>query len=254
MKVLIVEDEPPAARHLVRLLRRYDAAIQVLAITSSVEETVQWLRSNRRPDLIFLDIHLADTLSFNIFEQVEVEAPVIFTTAYDQYALKAFKVNSIDYLLKPIDLDELKQAFEKLRALSSQTFAPAVSAEQIRAAWQMLSRPYKSRFMVKVGDHLKPVPADDIQCFYSRHKMTYLYTSGGRSYPTEYSLTEIEDLVDPMEFFRVSRQYIVRAAAIVDVVAYGASRLKVKLAGFKTEEEIVVSRERVADFKEWLDQ
>ena len=254
MKVLIVEDEPPAAKHLVRLLHRYDPAIQVLATTASVEETVQWLRSNPLPDLLFLDIHLADTLSFKIFEQVKAEAPVIFTTAYDQYALRAFKVNSIDYLLKPIDLDDLKKAFGKLKMLSSSSPAPAISAEQIRAAWQMLSRPFKSRFMVRVGDHLKTIPVEDISCFFSRHKMTYLMTTEGRSYPTEYNLTEIEGLVDPMAFFRVSRQYVIRATAIEDVIAFSNSRLKVELANIKTGEDIIVSRERVSDFKEWLDR
>jgi DNA-binding LytR/AlgR family response regulator len=218
-----------------------------------VAEAVRWFKSNKQPDLVFLDIQLADELSFKIVEQVKIHAPIIFTTAYDQYALKAFKVNSIDYLLKPVDLDDLRKAFEKLQLLTSPAADQAISADQIAAVWKMLNQPFKSRFIVKIGAYLRGVPVEEIQCFYSRYKMTYLVNSEGRSYPTEYSLTDIEGLVDPSQFFRVSRQYIVRADAIKEVVTYSKSRLKVILDPSEIE-DIIVSRERVADFKEWLDQ
>lgn len=251
MNVVIVEDEVPATRHLQRLLNRFDSSIQVLAAIPSVKEAVQWFTIHRPPDLIFLDIHLADGLSFEIFEQVNIQSPVIFTTAYDQYALRAFKVNSIDYLLKPIDLDDLQSAFEKKKLLSGSSPSATLSVEQIQAARQMLSPSYKKRFLIKIGDLLRPVRVEDIHCFYSRHKMTYLLTAAGKSYPTEYSLNDIENLVDPQRFFRVSRQYIVQADAIAEVITFSNSRLKIKLHTPKAE-DIVVSRERVAEFKEFL--
>jgi len=253
MKVLIIEDEGPAAQHLMRLLQRYDSSIEVLATLRSVAESIQWFRSNDPPDLVFMDIQLADALSFKIIEEVEIQVPIIFTTAYDQYALRAFKVNSIDYLLKPIDLDDLKKAFEKLQLLASQPGLTGISPQQIATLWKMLQQPFKNRFVVKIGDHLRWVPVEEIQCFFSRDKLTYLVNSEGRSYPTEYSLTDIEGLVNPTDFFRMNRQYIVRADAISEVVTYSNSRLKVHLKK-GDKEGIVVSRERVADFKEWLDQ
>ncbi len=251
MNVVIVEDEAPATRHLQRLLNRFDPSIQILAAIPSVKEAVQWFSSHLPPDLIFLDIHLADGLSFEIFEQVNIQSPVIFTTAYDQYALQAFKVNSIDYLLKPIDLKDLQSAFEKKKLLSGSSLAATLSAEQIQAARQMLSPSYKNRFLVKIGDRLRPIRVEDLHCFYSRHKMTYLLTAGGMAYPTEYSLNDIEGLLDPRHFFRVSRQYIVSAEAISEVVTLSNSRLRIKLRNPKAE-DIVVSRDRVGAFKEFL--
>lgn len=252
MKVLIIEDEKPAAQYLTRLLHQYDPTIAVLATIPSVKESVQWFRSNVLPDLVFMDIQLADALSFEIMDQVDIRTPIIFTTAFNQYALEAFKVNSIDYLLKPIDPDDLKKAFEKLQVLTSSSTTPLISAEQIAAVVKALDQPFKNRFVVKIGDHLRRIPVEKIQCFYSREKMTYLVNLDGRSYPIEYSLSEIEGLVDSSHYFRISRQYIVRADAIAKVVIYSNSRLKVILDKWD-KDDIVVSRERVAEFREWLE-
>lgn len=253
MKILIIEDEEPAVRHLTRLLRRYDPAIEVLAAIPSVKEAVRWFQTHPPPNLVFLDIHLSDALSFQIMEEVEITAPIIFTTAYDQYALQAFKVNSIDYLLKPVDLEDLRKAFEKQRRLTAPPAVPSISPAQIAAAWRMLNPQFKNRFVIKIGDHLRSAPVEEIRCFYSRHKITYLVNAEGRSYPTEYSLNDIEGLVDPADFFRISRQCIVRADAIREVVTYSKSRLKVLLDGWEGE-DLVVSRERIADFRAWLDR
>lgn len=249
MNVLIIEDEKPAARLLQRKLQKL--GLEAGTMLHSVEEAIGWFSENRHPDLIFLDIQLSDGLSFEIFEAVPVTSAIIFTTAYDEYALRAFKLNSIDYLLKPIDEDDLEIAVNKYRSSRPQQNLE-LDFEQIK---RMLINPaektYKKRFTIKMGQHLKMVNIEDVECFYSENKGTYLHTKDGRDYLLESTLEQLESELDPAEFFRVSRKFIIPLKAIKDIVVYTNSRLKVILPTYK-EDEVIVSRERVNDFKEWL--
>lgn len=249
MNVLIIEDEKPAARLLQRKLQKL--GIEAETMLHSVEESIEWFSENQHPDLIFLDIQLSDGLSFEIFEAVPISSAIIFTTAYDEYALRAFKLNSIDYLLKPIDEDDLETAVNKYRS-SRPKQNLQLDFEQIK---RMLVNPaektYKKRFTIKMGQHLKMVNIEDIECFYSENKGTYLHTNEGRDYLLESTLEQLESELDPADFFRVSRKFIVPMKAIKDIVVYTNSRLKVILPTYK-EDEVIVSRERVNDFKEWL--
>lgn len=250
MNVLIIEDEKPAARLLQRKLQKL--GIQADTMLHSVEESLQWFGSNPHPDLIFLDIQLSDGLSFEIFENVPISSAVIFTTAYDEYALRAFKLNSIDYLLKPIDEDDLDAALKKFRGRMPQPQALAVDFDQIRRMLvNPLEKSYKKRFTVKMGQHLKMISVDDAECFFSENKGTYIHTSDGRDYLLEATLEQLENELDPAQFFRVSRKFIVSVNAIKDIVVYTNSRLKVLLPTYK-DDEVIVSRERVNDFREWL--
>ena len=254
MTTIIIEDEKPAARLLQRKLERLN--IQVGVMLHSVEEAINWFSNNEHPELIFLDIQLSDGLSFEIFEKIEIKSAVIFTTAYDEYALRAFKLNSIDYLLKPIDEDDLEVAVSKFKArlpkqeTGSRDFG--MDFEQIK---KMLSNPYeknyKKRFTVKIGQHLKVISTDEIECFFSENKGTYLHTFDNRNYLIETTLELLEQELDPAAFYRVSRKFIVPLKAIKEIVVYSNSRLKVILPSYK-EDEVIVSREKVSDFKNWI--
>ena len=254
MTTLIIEDEKPAARLLQRKLEKLDIAVETML--HSVEESIHWFTNNDHPDLIFLDIQLSDGLSFEIFEKINIQSAIIFTTAYDEYALKAFKLNSIDYLLKPIDEDDLEVAVAKFKTrlpkASSETSNLQLDFEQIR---QMLSNPfeksYKKRFTVKIGQHLKVITTDEIECFFSENKGTYIHTFDNRNYLIDSTLEILEQELDMKDFFRVSRKYIVPLTAIKEIQVYTNSRLKVILPTYK-EDEVIVSREKVQDFKAWL--
>ena len=249
MNCLIVEDEKVAAERLSGLIKKYDPTIDITVIIQSVENAVQWLNTHEAPDLIFMDIQLSDGLSFEIFEQTIVKAPVIFTTAYDEYALKAFKVNSIDYLLKPVDLNELKNAIDKFKENNSPKEIPAQVFDSIMHS---LTKKHKTKFIMNVGEHIKVFTADDIQCFYSLEKYTFLQNNSGRDYAINYSLDQLEDLLDPAQFFRINRKFIVSFSAISDIISYSNSRLKVKLNS-NDSGELIVSREKVQDFRKWLE-
>ena len=251
MKVVIIEDEKPAARRLQRMLAVFN--LNITQMLHSVEEAINWFQQNEHPDLIFLDIQLSDGLSFEIFEEVPVKSAIIFTTAYDEYALKAFKLNSIDYLLKPIDEDELKVAVEKFKEQQPQKTDLQVNIDDIRKLLiNPIDRKYKKRFTIKVGQHIKIIHTDEIECFYSENKATYIHTNGNRSYLIDNSLEYWEEQLDPEQFFRVNRTFIVHINAIKDIVSYTNSRLQLKLHTYE-ELEIIVSRERVKDFKSWID-
>ncbi len=251
MNVLIIEDEKPAARRLARLLS--ELGVEVAHMLHSVEESVDWFQRNEHPDLIFLDIQLSDGLSFEIFDIIEVNSSIIFTTAYDEYALQAFKLNSIDYLLKPIDDEELESAVKKYKSLTNQDQKIALDFEDIKKLLvNPLEREYKKRFTARVGQHLKIINADEIECFYSENKGTYAATSDGRNYLLDTTLENLEADLAPEVFFRVSRKFYVNVNHIKDIVAYTNSRLQIKLNRFN-EQEIIVSRERVRDFKLWLE-
>ena len=251
MKAIIVEDERPAARRLLRMLNELE--VEVLATLHTVEEAIEWFRNNTYNGLIFLDIQLSDGLSFEIFEDVDIQNPIIFTTAYDEYALQAFKLNSIDYLLKPIDQDELQKAIEQYRTLNEGDRSIQLDFEDIKKLLvNPVEREYKKRFTARVGQHIKILPASDIECFYSENKGTYAATSEGRNYLLDTTLEQLEEELVPEKFFRVSRKFYVNLDHIQDIISYTNSRLKIKMNTFN-ELEIIVSRERVRDFKFWLE-
>ncbi len=251
MNVIIIEDEKPAARRLSRLLT--DLNVEVSTMLHSVEESIEWFQNNEHPDLIFLDIQLSDGLSFEIFDAVEVLSAIIFTTAYDEYALQAFKLNSIDYLLKPIDDEELESAVKKFKALKPASQKISLDFEDIKKLLvNPIEREYKKRFTTRVGQHLKIINADEVECFYSENKGTYAATSEGRNYLLDTTLENLENELEPKIFFRVSRKYYVNINHIQDIISYTNSRLKIKLNRY-IEQEIIVSRERVRDFKLWLE-
>lgn len=251
MNVLIIEDEKPAARRLARLLSELN--VEVSTMLHSVEEAVEWFQKNEHPDLIFLDIQLSDGLSFEIFDVVEVRSAIIFTTAYDEYALQAFKLNSIDYLLKPIDDEELASAVKKYQNLKPDRSQIVLDFDDVKKFLvNPLEREYKKRFTIRLGQHLKIINADEIECFYSENKGTYAATKEGRNYLLDTTLENLENELSPQIFFRVSRKFYVNINHIKDIVSYTNSRLSIKLNRFN-EQEIIVSRERVRDFKLWLE-
>lgn len=251
MNVIIIEDEKPSARRLQRMLSTLNLETEIML--HSVEESIQWFNNNEHPDLIFLDIQLSDGLSFEIFEAIDIKSAVIFTTAYDEYALQAFKLNSIDYLLKPIDEVELTKAVKKYQDRLPQKQAVTLDFNDIKKLLvNPIDREYKKRFSVKVGQHLKLINIEEIECFYSENKGTYLYTSEGRNYLLDTTLELLEQELEPQTFFRISRKYFVNINAIKDMVSYTNSRLQIKLNTYN-EDEVIVARERVKDFKEWLE-
>lgn len=254
MKILLIEDEPQAAQRLEKLVMTIIPGVVVLAKLDTVKNSVLWLRANPAPDLILMDIQLADGISFSIFDQCEVKSPVIFTTAYDEYALKAFKVNSIDYILKPVDEGELRTAIKKFESLSgSKNSVPDKMLESIGLAVQMLTKKYKERFVVKVGEHLKSIEVSEILFFFSLEKTTFAQTKDGRKHILDFTIEQLDGLVNPDRFFRINRKYLVAADAIQDMISYTNSRLKLVL---KTSDDtdVIVARERVQDFKDWLDR
>src|SRR5690606_26521074 len=247
MKVIIIEDEKPSARRLQRMLVNLGMETQIML--HSVEESIRWFSSNSHPDLIFLDIQLSDGLSFEIFDKLAIESAIIFTTAYDEYALKAFKLNSVDYLMKPIDDEELQAAIEKYKRNRG---PQALDLSHLKALLNLSPVEYKRRFTVQVGQHLKLISSEEISCFYSENKGTYLHSIGNRSNLLETSLDKLEPELDPAEFFRVNRQFIVKLTNIADIVTYSNQRLEVKLKDYK-DQQIIVSRERDMAIKEWLE-
>ena len=251
MNVIIIEDEKPAARRLSRMLSGLN--IEVQTMLHSVEESINWFQDNKHPDLIFLDIQLSDGLSFEIFEEIEVKSAIIFTTAYDEYALKAFKLNSIDYLLKPLDEDELKSAVDKFKDNQTKQSDVKVNIDDIRKLLiNPVDRKFKKRFTIKVGQHIKIIHVDEIECFYSENKATYIHTNSNRNYLIDDSLEHWQEQLNPEHFFRVNRTFMVHINAIKDIVSYTNSRLQLILQSY-TDTEIIVSRERVKGFKSWID-
>jgi DNA-binding LytR/AlgR family response regulator len=250
MNVLIIEDEDLAAWGLISKLQRLDPAIEVLATLDTVQAAVAWFQQHPAPDLAFFDIQLADGLSFEIFEQVKVPCPIIFTTAYDAYALRAFQVNSVDYILKPVDQDDLARAFSKLRQLRAPA---ALDASMIQQMMQSLQpKRFKDRFMVKIGDHLTAIPVADIDFFFGENKLVWLRHQNGRKYPVDYTLEQLQEMLDPQQFFRLNRQYIATLSAIKDVVRFSNSRLKVSLKEPLSEGPVLISREKVEAFMIWM--
>lgn len=252
MRVLIIEDEPQAAARLTSLVQELQPSWSIVATLDSVKRSVAWLKQNAC-DLILMDIQLADGLSFEVFDQVEVKTPVIFTTAYNEYALKAFKVNSIDYLLKPIDKDELVMALKKYSSLTGKLPVQDKMMESIGLAMQMLTKKYKERFVIKVGEHLKSIEVGEILFFFSLEKTTFAQTADGRKHILDFTLDQLDEVLNPAQFFRINRKYLVSVQAIKDMISYTNSRLKLILKT-SDDDDVIVARERVQDFKNWLDR
>ncbi len=250
MKVVIVEDEPLAAEKLERYLLKYDSEILVIAKLASIEEAVGWIGTHQKEaDLFFMDIQLADGLSFEIFDKVSINKPVIFTTAFDEFAIDAFKVNSIDYLLKPILFTDLSKALKKLEALRSQ-LAGKNNVNQV--VKQINDTVFKNRFLVRLGNHIHSVKSEDISFFFAEGRDAYLVSNNRKKYMIEYKLESLEKVLEPKIFFRVNRTFIVNINAIEDVLVYANRRLKLTL-NQNIDKEVIVSREKVTDFKQWFE-
>ncbi|MBX7108037.1 MAG: LytTR family DNA-binding domain-containing protein [Chitinophagales bacterium] len=255
MNIIIVEDEPLAARRLKKLVLELEKDAHVAAQLDSVKRTVLWLSENEAPDLILMDIQLSDGLCFDIFSAISIQIPVIFTTAYDEFALKAFKVNSVDYLLKPIDKNELQNALQKFRAQNYKG-KTVLSGDQLNNVISLLARQqqnYKTRFLIKLGDRLEPVSVNDILYFTAEQKITLLLTAQGKKHIIEPSLDDLESQLDPAQFFRLNRQYIASLQAIGNIFTHLNGKLKVQLKGMQ-QDDIYVSRERAPAFRAWLDR
>lgn len=255
MDVLIIEDEHLAAKRLEELLQECDHEIKVVGTCDSIEATVKWLNANPQPEIIFSDIQIADGLSFDIFKQVEVTSPIVFTTAYDQYAIEAFEVNSIDYLLKPIRVNKLCNSIEKFQQLKGR-FSDASLQEKLSELTDLVrgdGSPSKSRFLVKSGQKIKAIKIDQVAYFFSQDKLTMLVTHDGHKYPIDYSLDELVGMLNSKDFFKLNRKVITTIDAAHTIHPHFKGRLKVELEP-AFEGEVIVSAERTPLFKIWLDQ
>ena len=253
MKALIIEDEYPAAERLEKLIRKLDARVELVGVLESVESAKRWFATSQSVDLIFSDIQLSDGLSFQIFEAFPAHSPIIFTTSYDEYAIKAFRVKSIDYLLKPIKLPELADAMKKYQDLK-QELSPQAYARKVESlldSLEMSRRTHKTRFLVKNGEQLIPMGQDQVAYFYTANELACLVGRDGRQYLVDYTLEELESLVDPLQFFRLNRQFIAQITAIQKIHTYFNGKLIVELRP-ETAQEVLVSREKAPAFKAWL--
>lgn len=252
MKTVIVEDEYYAAQRLGNLLKQLDASIEIIAELHSVSQAVEWFCNTKEYDLVFMDIQLADGISLEIFSQTEITAPVVFTTAYDEYALKAFEVNSIDYLLKPISVEKLSRSLRKLKQLQQTTMdEQSRQIAQLQAAITQPAANYKSRFLVKTGARYIPVAIQDVAYFVIRKQLPYLVTISGKRYMIDQTLDEVEAVVDPSQFYRINRQMLLGFSAISAIHPYFSNRLLIETTP-PAEEDVIVSKRKTPAFKEWL--
>ncbi len=252
MDVVIIEDEMLAAERLQLLIKNYDPSINIIACLESIEESVLWLQTKPAPDLLLVDIQLSDGHSFEIFKKVSLQKPVIFTTAYDNYALDAFQLFSIDYILKPVTAEALGAALNKYKNISSSLAATNYSllSDQVK---ENFTNRYKNRFLAKVGSRSFFIFADEVAYFFADNKIVYLVDKEGNRFIINSTLEKLEPLLDPLDFFRINRKMIIHAKAIEQVKPYFNNRLKLILKSIKAGEEIIISRERVSDFKTWAD-
>jgi len=251
MRVLIIEDEAIAADNLENQLLKIEPDIKILSKIDSIRDAVNWLSVNSA-DLIFLDIHLSDGLSFSIFEQVEVNTPIIFTTAYDQYTLKAFKVYSIDYLLKPIELDELKHSIEKYKSLIGERSQNQIDIQALLESFKPPTE-FQKRFIVHTGQKIKMIKTSEIAWFNGSDRGTFLCTFSNSSYAVDFSLDKLENVIDPEKFFRINRNYIINIEAINEMYTMSKSRIKVELKP-KPDDETLISFNRMSNFRKWINK
>ncbi|MGI8581048.1 MAG: LytR/AlgR family response regulator transcription factor [Chitinophagaceae bacterium] len=248
--VLIIEDEEAAARRLQKMITEVLPEVNIHPSIATIRSATERLKTNPKPDLVFLDVHLADGESFEIFKEVNVSCPIIFTTAYDQYALEAFKVNSIDYLLKPIKKDELQRAINKFLNLSGSP-VPSVDIQKLLLSLKQEKVNYKERFAVKYGEHIKTIETTDAAYFYTENKANFLITKDNKRFAIDYNLDQLEELLDPKKFFRINRQFLIGFHSITEMFTYSKSRVLIKLNP-ASKLETIVSTERSAEFKAWL--
>jgi DNA-binding LytR/AlgR family response regulator len=253
MKVLIIEDEAPAFRRLEKILLEIDPSIEIVEVLDTVEDAVKWIKNHEQPDLALMDIQISDGISFQIFDQIEVKCPVIFTTAFDEYLLKAFKVNSIDYLLKPIKKKDLERSLDKYRNLQASFGQKGLDMAALLSQINLTEANYKSRFLVKQGDKMLAIRAEDIVCFQSKHGVVHINTRNEKTYLSDFTLDELNNQLDPQLFCRSNRQFIVNADYINTVHKHFKGKLLVELNHFD-DEQILVSSEKATAFKQWLDQ
>lgn len=251
LNVLIIEDEEPAAKRLQKMLLDIVPEATVLENIVSVSSGLKWFRENPSPDLIISDIQLSDGLSFEIYKKIDLVCPVIFTTAYDQYAIEAFKVNSIDYLLKPIKKDELEKAVTKYKKINRTAVEPVIDINKLLQSFSPTGTEYKKRFVVRYGEHIKTINIEDVVYFYTEDKVNFMCTRDSRRFVIDFNLDTLESTLDPKTFFRINRQYIIGIHSIAEMLAYSKSRVLVKLNP-AAKHETIVSTERSADFKHWL--
>jgi two-component system, LytTR family, response regulator LytT len=256
MKILIVEDEVLAAKKLTKTVASIDESAEVIGVADSIQGTVEWLNNNPAPDLILMDIELADGQSFEIFSLTEVKSPVIFTTSYDEFALQAFKVNSIDYLLKPVQKEDLEAAlnkFKQLKSMYKEDKKEDVSIEQIVKELQQKLQPkeYRKRFLVKHGQKLISIEIDEIAYFFSDGRLNFFKTIDNRKFVVDYTMDEMEEMLDPDKYFRISRSFYVSINSIDQIHDYFGNRLLLHLNP-PVDKEAIVSREKVSDFKKWM--
>lgn len=245
MRVLIIEDETAAAQNLTAILKQEAPEMEIITILESVEESIEWLQSNPHPDLLFMDIHLADGDSFRILDRVEVSAPIIFTTAYDQYALDAFRVNSIDYLLKPINAEDLHRALKKLARLSG------IERKEYSSRVQQMAKQNEETFLIHVRDKIIPLHRDRIAFCYTANERVMAFDYDGNAYPIDRTLEALQAVLPESDFFRANRQFIVARRAVKEITVWFGSRLSLSLE-VETPERIVISKARVPEFKAWL--
>lgn len=251
MKVLVIENEKPAADKICRLLKKIDNAIEIAGVLETVEESINWFSVNPRPDLILMDIQLDDGLCFEIFEITGIDIPVVFTTAYDEYTLKAFKVNSVDYLLKPVDEESLRGAISKYNKL----FSARVSFRQdMEKLIKEFSNQYKSRFLIKSGLRYKSIPVNEISHFHICQRNVFLKDINGKDFGLDYSLDQLQKILDPRMFFRINRDCIISLDSISQIVSYSSSRLQITVKNERDNDIFVVSRDKAGEFKRWIDR
>ena len=252
MDILIIEDEVLAAERLQLLLKNYDPAINVVANLESIEESVQWLLTKPHPDLLLVDIHLSDGHSFEIFKKVQLQKPVVFTTAFDNYAIDAFQLFSIDYILKPVTAEALASALNKYKSLAGNFFNANYTLLNEQAK-ENFSTKYKNRFLAKVGQRSFFIQANEVAYFMADNKIVYLVDKEGNRFIINFTLEKLEPLLDPHDFFRLNRKIIIQGSVIEQIKPYHNNRMKIILKGIKTDEEMIISRERVGDFKAWAE-
>ncbi len=248
MQVLIFEDEILTSEQLIRMLIEYDKKIEVIGVIETVKEGLNWFLNNKNPDLIFMDIHLADGSCFEIFSEIKINVPIIFTTAYDQYAIQAFKVNSIDYLLKPVDFDDLKKAIDKFKSIND-----GLNNGQLVTILQEITKSYKQRFLVNKGDKIIFINTTDIAFFMYDESVVFAYTSDSKRYIIDNTIEKITGLINPNDFYRINRKMVVSLKSIIKIHRYFNNRIKLELKP-NTPIEAIVSREKVSGFKKWLDK
>jgi two-component system, LytTR family, response regulator LytT len=250
MKILIIEDEEQAYKRLQKIIKETLPAAEILGVVMSVKSAIDWFKNNAMPELVFMDVNLADGISFEIFKQVKITAPIIFTTAYEEYAIQAFKVNSIAYLLKPVDKEAIKEALDKLEHLKG-TKPVVIDYSTLLKTLQQPIVNYRERFVVKLGDNLRSIAVEEIAYFYTENKANFLCTLDGKKLPIDFNLDEVEGMINPKKYFRINRQFIIGMASIEEMKSYTRSRVIIKVKP-PTTLDTIVSVERAGDFRNWL--